>query len=198
MTKQIIRRLRERLKVRSGVSEQRFKVSAMMIMGDDAAGDAPEPLNAISIRVIGRRVDQRQLIGEFAQHAAHEQGPLSRVGLEIVGNDNRHTSPRLRTSHRRPHLVAKNISGSSCGNPAIKPAISPVHQPKTVDLAVVARSFDETLAAPTLEAPDPRERGVKGKLHLILQVEIGSREERQQLGQISGKQTPQISAPSPR
>jgi hypothetical protein len=37
MTKQIIRRLRERLKVRSGISEQRFKVSAMMIMRDDAA-----------------------------------------------------------------------------------------------------------------------------------------------------------------
>jgi hypothetical protein len=34
---------------------------------------------------------------------------------------------------------------------------------------------------------------MKGKLHLILQVEIGSREQRQQRGQVSGKLTPQIS-----
>jgi hypothetical protein len=59
MTKQIIRRLRERLKVRSGISQERLKVFAMMIMRDDAAGDAPEPFNAIGIRVISRCVNQR-------------------------------------------------------------------------------------------------------------------------------------------
>jgi hypothetical protein len=36
MAKQIIRRPRERLKVRSGISEQHVKVSAMMIMRDDS------------------------------------------------------------------------------------------------------------------------------------------------------------------
>ena len=40
MTKQVIRGPRERLKVRSGIREQRFKVFALMIMGDEAAGDA--------------------------------------------------------------------------------------------------------------------------------------------------------------
>jgi len=50
-----------------------------------------------------------------------------------------------------------------------------------------------TLTAPTFQAPDPRERGVKGKLHLILQIEIGSREQRQQVGHIGRKATPQIS-----
>ena len=61
MTKQIIRGPSERLKVRSGISEQRLKVFALMIMRDDAAGDAPEPLDAIGIRVISRRVDQEEL-----------------------------------------------------------------------------------------------------------------------------------------
>src|SRR6266516_3822039 len=112
------------------------------------------------------------MIGEFGQHAAHEQGPLSGMGLEVVRNDNRHTSSRPRTSHRRTHLVAKDISGSSCCNPAIKPAISPVHQSKPVDLPVIAWSFDEPLAAPTFEAPESGEGWVKGKLHLVLQVEI--------------------------
>jgi hypothetical protein len=34
---------------------------------------------------------------------------------------------------------------------------------------------------------------VKGKLHLILQVEIGSREQRKEMRQVSRKLTPQIS-----
>ena len=37
MTKQVIRGVRECVKVRSGISEQRLKVFAMMIMRDDAA-----------------------------------------------------------------------------------------------------------------------------------------------------------------
>ena len=104
MTKQVIGGAGERLKVRSGISEQRVKVFPMMIMRDDAARDAPEPLDAIGIRVISRRVDQRQVIGEFGQHAAHEQGPLGCVGLEIIRNDDRHTPSCLRTSHRGTHL----------------------------------------------------------------------------------------------
>ena len=61
MTKQVIRSPGERLKVRPGISEQRLKVFALMIMGNDAAGDAPEPLDAIGIRVISRRIDQGEL-----------------------------------------------------------------------------------------------------------------------------------------
>ena len=41
MTKQVIRSPAERLKVRSGISEQRLKVFALMIIGDDAARVAP-------------------------------------------------------------------------------------------------------------------------------------------------------------
>ncbi len=37
MTKQVVRSARERLKVRSGISQERLKVFAMMIMRDDAA-----------------------------------------------------------------------------------------------------------------------------------------------------------------
>jgi len=71
------------------------------------------------------------------------------MGLEIVRDDDRHTPPRRRTSHRSAHLVAKDISGPSSGDPAIKPAVSPVHQAKAVDLPVIAWSLDQTLATPT-------------------------------------------------
>ncbi len=60
-------------------------------------------------------------------------------------------------------------------------------------MPVVARRFQEALPATPFLAPDARERGVKGKLHLILQGEISSRKPRQQFRQVGGKLTPQIS-----
>ena len=134
-----------------------------------------------------------QLIGEFGQHAAHEQRPLSCMGLKIVRNDDRHTPTLLRTSHRSAHLLTKDISSPSRGDPAIKPPIAPVHQPKAIDLAIIARRFHQPLPATPFQTPDPRERGVKGKLYLILQVEIGSRQQCQEVRHIGRKLTPQIS-----
>ena len=88
---------------------------------------------------------------------------------------------------------AFDISGSSRSDPAIKPPISPVDQPKAIDLAIIAWGFNQPLASPTLKAPDTREGRVKGKLHLILQIEVGSRQQREQVQQIGGQLTPQIS-----
>src|SRR5438477_519794 len=79
---------------------------------------------------------------------------------------------------------AFDISRPSSRNPAIKPAVPPVHQPEAIDLPVITWGFDQTLTASTLETPDPRERGVEGKLHLVLQIEIRSRKPRQQLRHI--------------
>jgi len=79
-------------------------------MRHNAAGDAPEPLDVISIRVIDRHVDEMQLIGEFGQHAMHEQGALRCMGLEIVCNDNRRATTLLRPRHRSTHLLTKDIS----------------------------------------------------------------------------------------
>ncbi len=62
MTKQVVRGAGERLKMRSGISQEHLKVFAMMIMGDKMARDAPEPFDAVRIRVISRRVDEVQLI----------------------------------------------------------------------------------------------------------------------------------------
>jgi hypothetical protein len=43
-------------------------------------------------------------------------------------------------------------------------------------MPIITRSLDQALATPTLEAPETSERWMKGELHLILQVEIGTRE----------------------
>ena len=70
------------------------------------------------------------------------------------------------------------------GDPAIKPPIAPVHQSKAIDLAVIARCFHQSLPTTPFQAPNSRKGGVKGKLHLILQIEIGSREQRQEVRHI--------------
>ena len=70
---------------------------------------------------------------------------------------------------------AFDISGPSRGDPAIEPPISPVYQPKAVHFAVIAWSFDQPLATPTLRAPNACEGRVKGELHLILEIKVGSR-----------------------
>jgi hypothetical protein len=49
------------------------------------------------------------------------------------------------------------------------------------------------LAASAFEAPEARQRRVKGKLHLILKIEICTRQQREKVWQIDGKLLPQIS-----
>jgi hypothetical protein len=68
----------------------------------------------------------------------------------------------------------------------------PIHQAKAVDLAVVSRSLDEALSASPFATPDAREGRVKGKLDLILEVEVGSWQESQQVRKMGGKLIPQI------
>jgi len=60
-------------------------------------------------------------------------------------------------------------------------------------MPIIARRFHQALPATPFQAPDPCESRMKGKLHLVLQVEIGSREQRQEFRHIGRKLTPQIS-----
>ena len=67
----------------------------------------------------------------------------------------------------------------------IKPPIAPIQQPEARDLSVITSRFHQTSPAMPFETPDPCEGRVKGNLHLTLQVEIGSREQRQEFRHIS-------------
>ena len=59
-------------------------------------------------------------------------------------------------------------------------------------MPIIAWRFHQALPATPFQAPDPGEGRMKGELHLILQVEIGSREQRKPRGQVSRKLIPQI------
>ncbi len=193
MTKQVSRGLDERVKVCPDISEQRLGVLALMIMGDHPSRDPPRPFNTVGIWVISRGIDEIQLLLQFGEQATHEQGTSGGVGLEIIGNHNGNPPATLRANYSRPHLFTKHIGRPSRSDPAIEPAIAPVYQTKAVYFAVVPRSLDQTLSPPPFTAPDPCEGWVKGKLHLILQIEVSLRQAGKQIRQIGGKLIPQIS-----
>jgi hypothetical protein len=133
------------------------------------------------------------MLFQFGEHAAHEQGASRRVSLEIVGNHDGNAPPLFGTSHGRTHLFAEHIGSSSRSDSTIEPALTPVHQAKAVDPAVIPRRFDQPLPTSPLATPHARQRRMKGHLHLILQIQVSSRQECQQRRQVGGKLIPQIS-----
>ncbi len=185
MTEHVSGSLGECLKMGPYIREQELEIPALMIMRDHAPRDAPEPLDAVGIGVISRCVDQIEVLLQLVEHTAHEQGPSRGVRLEIINNHDGDSSAMLGTGHSSTHLLAEHISRPSRRNPAIEPAIAPVYQAKAVDLAVISRSFDQALPTSTLARPDPGERRVKGKLHLILQIEVSAGHEGEQGWQVS-------------
>jgi len=55
MTKDLCGSPSQCLKMLLHIREEQFKGAAVMIMGHDSSRDAPEPFDAVGIRVIGRR-----------------------------------------------------------------------------------------------------------------------------------------------
>ena len=193
MTKNLCGSFTQRLKMLLHIREEQFESAAVMIMSHDSSRDAPEPFDAVGIRIIGRRMHQIQLVLKLAEQASHEQGASRSVGLQIVGNHDGHPSTLLGTSHGGTHLLTEHIGGASRSHSAIEPAIAPVQQAEAIDLAIVPRRFDQALPPSPFEAPDTRESRVKGHLHFILQIQVSAWYKREQIRQVGGKLTPQIS-----
>src|SRR5512142_2134967 len=150
------------------------------------------PFNAVGIRIIGRGIDQIQVLLQLSPHTAYEQRSSRGVRLEIVGDDDSDASATLGAGHGGTHLLTLHIGSAPRSNPAIEPTIAPVQQTKAVDLTVISRCLDQTLPAPSFPRPDARESRVKGHLDLILQVEVSMWQDSQQIGQISRKLIPQV------
>jgi hypothetical protein len=193
MAQDLSRSLGECLEMLLYIREQQLKRVALMIMGHDPSRDTPEPFNAVGVGIIGRRIDQVQVLFQFSEHTAHEQGASRRVGLEIVSKDDGHSSSLFGTSYSSTYLLAEHLGRAPRSDPAIEPAIAPVHQAEAIDLAIVPRRFDQALPTSPFEAPDTRESRVKGHLHFILQIEVSAWHKGEQIRQVGGKLIPQIS-----
>ena len=115
------------------------------------------------------------------------------MGLEMVGKHHGHPSSLLGTSHSATHLLAEHISSASGSNTAIEPAITPIHQAKTIHFPIIPRRFDQALPASSFSRPNARQGRVKSYLHLILQIEVSAWQESEQISQVGGKLVPQVS-----
>src|SRR5437660_8130592 len=107
MTKNLCGSLTQFLKMLLHIRQEQFERAAAMIMSHDSSRDAPEPFDAVGIRIIGRRMHQIQLILTLAEQASHEQGSSRSVGLQIVGNHDGHSSTLLGASHGSTHLLTE-------------------------------------------------------------------------------------------
>ena len=52
----------ECLKMGVYIRKQEVEIATLMIMRDHSSRDAPEPFNAVSIGIIGRRINEIQLL----------------------------------------------------------------------------------------------------------------------------------------
>lgn len=95
MPKDLCGGLGQRLKMLLHIREQPLKCAPVMVMRHDPSRDAPEPFNTVGIRIISRRIHQAQMLFQFDEHTAHEQGTSRCVGLEIVSYHDGHSSSLL-------------------------------------------------------------------------------------------------------
>jgi hypothetical protein len=99
------------------------------------------------------------------------------MGAQVVDDHKRHAPAGARPGDGGPDLGAKDISRTSWGQTAVKPALTPIDEAEAIDLVVGARGLDQPLPATAFPAPDSRERGMERKLDFILEIEIGLRQE---------------------
>jgi hypothetical protein len=95
------------------------------------------------------------------------------MGAQVVDDPKRQASTGARPGDSGPHLSAKDIRRAPWGQAAVKPALTPIDEAEAIDLVVGARGLDQPLPATAFPAPDPRKSGMKRKLDLILEIEIG-------------------------
>jgi hypothetical protein len=181
-----VRMLPQSLKVDMNILQQCRKGIPLMVVGDFSPRPAPEPFDPISVGVIGRRVDQPQVVEQLSQHLAHQLRPSGGMGPQIIGNHKRYAPPSTRPGHGRPYLGAKDIRCAAGGQATVKPARTPIDEPKAIHLVVGARGLDPALSVSAFATPHPGEGGMEGKLDLVLEIDIRPREQAQQFGKIWG------------
>ena len=175
------------------ILQQCGKGGALMIMGDFPARPAPEPLDPVGVGIVGWGVNEAQMALQLGQHLAHQLRARGRMGAQVVGNHERLPSLRARTLDRRPHLSTKDRRRAPGGDAPVKPAVAPVDEPEAIDLIVSARGFHQALSPSAFATPHPGQGRVERELDLILEIDIGVRQEVDQLVNIRRHCSEQVS-----
>jgi hypothetical protein len=169
------------LEVHLDVLHQRSKGLPLMIVRHLTSRPAPEPLDPIGVRVIGGRVNEPQVVLQLGQHLAHQARACRGMGTQVINNDDRPPSAGARAGDCGAHLRAEDIGSATGGQAALEPAVTPVDKPKAIDLVIGTGGLDQALATAALAAPDARQRRMERELDLVLEIDIGVRQQAQQL-----------------
>jgi len=169
------------LEVHLDILHQRGKGLPMMIVRHLTSRPAPEPLDPIGVWIIGGRLYESQMVLQLGQHLTHQARACWSMGTQVINNDDRQSSAGARAGDRGAHLRAEDIGGTPRGQAALEPAVTPVDEPKAIELVIGARGLDQALAPAALAAPDAREGGMEGELDLVLKIDIGVRQQASQL-----------------
>jgi hypothetical protein len=66
-----------------GVVQQLSQGLALVGVGDTAAQGPPQPLDPVSVRVVGRGVDQHQVLAQLGKQPAQQSRPLGGVDAKV-------------------------------------------------------------------------------------------------------------------
>ena len=143
-------------------------------MGEGTPQRAPQPLDAIGFRVIGRRLDEHQLATLLLQQLPQQQGALGvwmpRLSMSTIAMRPRsceRATARRNCAHNGASPTARHAL-------PIQPTITPVEQTKAVLLLAVARRFDQPLPTTAPAAPHASQRRMQRDLDFVLQIDTGA------------------------
>ena len=85
--------LRQGLKMALDVLQQGTKRGPLVIVGHLPPRPAPEPLDPVGVRIIGRCIDEAEMLGQLRQHLAHQLRPSWGMGAQVICNDNGQVAP---------------------------------------------------------------------------------------------------------
>ena len=176
-----LRMLLQGVEVDLDILQQGSKGSSLMVVSHLSARPTPEPFNAIGVRVVGRRINDPQVVTQLGQQLAHQLGACGRMGAEVVHEHERQASSGVRPGDSGSHLSTKDVSRPAGGQAAIEPTLAPVDEPKAIDLIIGSGRLDQALSAAPFATPDAGQGRMKYQLDLVLEIDIGVGQEGQQL-----------------
>jgi transposase len=170
-----------------GSPDQRPELLVPVVVAHPAPPDAPALLQGIGRRVVRGGVDQAEGAAVPRQRLPHPPSALRPVREGVVDQHDRRPAPRGGALDQRIQLEAKRLGVPPGAEAEAQLALAPVGGAEADELLVPSRRPDRPLAAAPLARPDAGEGGVERRLDLILDVEIGVGEERQQGGGVLGQ-----------
>ena len=161
---------------RVGVLQQRAECFAHMGVGDGTPQRTPQPLDAVGLRIIRRRINQHELPTLLLEEVSQHERAFRRMDAQVVEQDHGDPSTSLGTLDRTAQLGTER-DGSPTSRPRpVEPAVAPIDQSEAVLFPVIAGRLDQALPTPTFGAPDAGQGGMQGHLDFILQIDVRPRQ----------------------